>query len=446
MSRNKLLSIKNTFEACGETALKAAKKLGAHEAEISVAQNTGLTVSIRQHEIDTLEHQQDKGLVVTVYVDHCKGSASTSDFSDKAIKEAVNVAVDIARFTSKDEFSGLPAKDDIAWDYPSLDLYHPWEISAEDATELARECEVSALKFDKRITNSEGATLSSHDKVKLYANSHGFTGFYPSSSHSLSCSVIASDNEAMQRDHWHTISREPTFLQTPKEVGRYAAKRAVSRLNARQIPTGKYPVLFSPEMASGLIGHLVSALSGGNVYRKSSFLLDALETKIFPDWIHIYEQPHIMGAIGSAPFDSEGVKTTSRNIVTDGILRSFFLDSYSAKKLKMQSTGNAGGVHNLFVESGSLNLSGMLKKMDRGLFVTELMGQGINIVTGNYSRGAAGFWVENGKIQYPVEEITIADNLSSMFQNIISVGNDVDTRRNIRTGSILIEKMMVAGK
>lgn len=438
------------YQDCIDGALRAAKKLGANESEISISESSGLSVGVRQNEIETLEHDQNKGLSITVYVNQCKGSATTSDFSKKAINEAVKVAVDIARFTSKDEFSGLPDAQNLAWNYPSLDLYHPWKIKTADAIDIALECEAAALKFDKRVVNSEGVTLSSHDSINLYGNSHGFIGTYPQSRHSLSCSVISSEkgsaSNEMQRDYWFSISRDAELLVEPKKVGREAAKRAVARLGATQISTGKYPVLFSPDMAAGLMSHLVAALSGGSIYRKSSFLLDALDTRIFPDWMQIYEQPHIIGAMGSAPFDSEGVKTSSRSIIEDGVLQSYILDSYSAKKLKMNTTGNAGGVHNLCVEPGKNNFNSMLKQMGKGLFVTELMGQGINTVTGDYSRGATGFWVENGKIQHPVEEITIAGNLKSMFQQIAAVGNDVDLRRSTRTGSVLIEEMMIAGK
>jgi len=444
-SDKKFLNKLPEYESHIEFALKAAKNYGADATEVSIAENAGLSVTVRQNEIETLERHQDKGLSLTVFINQCKGSASTTDFSNKAIKEAVKVAVDIARFTSNDEFSGLPSESDLAWDYPSLDLFHPWHILADEAVNLACECEAAALRKDKRITNSEGVTVSTHNALKLYGNSHGFVGSYPSSSHSLSCSVIASDNDLMQRDFWYTASREAAFLQNPKEVGRHAAKRALARLNGKQIQTGNYPVLFSAEMSAGLLGHLTAALQGSNVYRESSFLQNAMDTKIFPEWLSIFEQPHIIGAVGSAPFDSEGVKTSSRHIVSDGILDSFILDSYSARKLDMHSTGNAGGVHNLCIETGDLNFNAMLKQLDKGLLVTELMGQGINIVTGDYSRGAAGFWIEGGKIQYPVEEITIAGNLKEMFSKIVAVGNDIDFRRNIRTGSILIEEMMVAG-
>lgn len=446
MPRDKILRQLDEYQYGVEIAIKQAKKLGAHEVEVSVAETAGLSVSVRQQEIDTLEYHQDKSLSVTVYTNQSKGSASTTDFSEKAIKAAAKAATEIAQFTSKDEYAGLPHAENIAWDYPSLDLYHPWKISTDDAVVLATECEAAALKQDKRISNSEGATLSTHNALRLYGNSQGFIGAYPSSSHSLGCSVIAGDADVMQRDRWYDISRHPEFLDSAKSIGKQAAKRALARLNAQQITTGKYPVLFSSEMAAGLFGHFVSAISGGALYRKSSFLLDALGKKIFPEWIHIYEQPHIIGAVGSAPFDSEGVKNTSHNIVSDGLLETYILGSYAARKLGLKTTGNAGGVRNLCIEPGKHNFKTMLKQMDKGLLVTELMGQGVNTVTGDYSRGATGFWVENGKIQYPVQEITIAGNLKDMFQQISAVGSDVDLRRNTRTGSVLIAEMTIAGK
>jgi len=447
MSDSKQIKKKrNELESHIELALKAARKYGADAAEISVAEDKGLSVTVRNGEIETLENHFDKGLAITVFNKQCKGSSSTSDFSEKAIRQAVKTATDIASFTAQDEFSGLAEYDELAWDYPDLNLYYPWGVSAEEATEIAIQCETAALKGDKRIVNSEGASISSFESFRAYGNSHGFIGSYPASSHSLSCAVIGKENDAMQRDYWYTAARDNNLLEDAKRVGKKAAKRTVARLNAKKLSTSKLPILFSPEMASGLIGHFVVAVSGSSLYRKSSFLLDSLGEKIFPDWMHIYEQPHIVSGLGSAPFDSEGVKTRSRNIVSHGVIDSYILNSYAARKLKLTTTGNAGGVHNLCVETGNLNFNAMLKLMDKGLLVTELMGQGINMVTGDYSRGAAGFWVENGKIQYPVEEITIAGNLKDMFSNIVAIGNDIDTRLTTRTGSILVEEMMIAGE
>lgn len=430
---------------CVDVALKAAKRFGASQAEAALAIDSGLSVSVRNGEIETLEYHQDKGLAITVFINQCMGSANTSDLSEKAIRQTVKTATEIARFTARDEFSGLADADELAWEYPDLNLYSSWNVDAEEAVELAVSCEAAALKVDKRIVNSEGASLSSHESFQVYGNSHGLMAFYPSSRHSLSCSVIGQDGGSMQRDHWFTSARDASYLESPVAVGKQAAKRTLARLNAQKISTAKMPVLFSPDVSSGLLSHFLSAISGSNLYRKSSFLLDCLGRKVLPEWVRILEQPHIVGGAGSCPFDSDGVKTQSRIIVEDGILQSYILDSYSGRKLQMKTTGNAGGVHNLILESGQQNFKAMLKLMDKGLLVTELMGQGINIVTGDYSRGAAGFWVENGKIQYPVEEITIAGNLADMFQKIIAVGSDVDYRRNIRSGSILIEEMMISG-
>ncbi len=444
-TKNKFLTSNAELIHCVELANKLAKKNGASSAEARLSVDTGISVSVRNGSIETMEYHQDKGMGITVYVGQSKGSATTSDLTDKAIKETVKVATDIARFTADDECAGIAENSDLAWEYPDLDLYHPWKISAEEATDLALECENSALKFDKRIINSEGASVSNHESFHVYGNSHGFLGSYPSSSQSLSCSVIAKSKDVMQRDYWYTATRDPAMMEAAKSVGKKAAKRTIERLDSQKIPTGKSAVIFSPEMASGLISHFINAIRGGNLYRKSSFLLNTLGEKVFPEWMHIHEQPHIIGSIGSAPYDNEGVKTRSHNIVKDGILESYVLDSYSAKKLDMKTTGNAGGVHNLIVEPGSSSFKKLLKNMDKGLVVTELMGQGVNIVTGDYSRGAAGFWVENGKIQYPVAEITIASNLKDMYRRIVEVGNDVDKRRNTRTPSILIEEMTIAG-
>lgn len=444
-TNTKFLKENSELVDCVEIALKAAKKNGATSAEASLGVDAGISVTVRNGSIETMEYHQDKGLGITVYIEKSKGSASTSDLSSKAIKETVKVATDIARFTAGDEFAGIAEEDDLAWDYPDLDLYHPWGISADDAVDLAIDCEKAAMKFDKRIVNSEGASVSSHESFHVYGNSHGFTGAFPSSSQSLSCSVIAKSGDIMQRDYWFTATRDSSLMEDAKKVGKKAAKRTIARLDAQKIPTGKSPVIFVPEMAAGLISHFINAIRGANLYRKSSFLLDALDEKIFPEWMHIYEQPHIVGGIGSAPYDGEGVITRSKNIVAEGVLTSYILDSYSAKKLGMKTTGNAGGVHNLIVEPGENSFNSILSSMDKGLVVTELMGQGVNTVTGDYSRGAAGYWVEKGKIKYPVEEITIASNLKDMFRQIVCVGNDIDTRRNTRTPSIFIEEMTVAG-
>ena len=432
-------------KACVEFALKAAKRFGADQAEVALSIDDGLSVSVRNGDIETLEYHQDKGLAVTVFINQCTGSANTSDLSEKAIKQTVKIATEIARFTAKDEYSGLANEEDLASDFLDLSLHTSWDVNADKAFALAQTCEDAAFKSDKRIINSEGATVTSHESFQVYGNSHGFLASYPSSQHSLSCSVIASEGDGMQRDHWYTSARDACFLEAPEKVGKQAARRALARLKAQKISTAKVPVLFSPDVSSGLFSHFLSAISGSSLYRKSTFLLDHLDKKVFPEWVHVIEQPHIIAGPGSRPYDSEGVKTRSRNIIEQGVLQGYVLDSYSARKLDMRTTGNAGGIHNLIVEPGKHNFKAMLKLMDKGLLVTELMGQGINIVTGDYSRGAAGFWVENGKIQYPVEEITIAGNLKDMFQQIVAVGSDVDLRRNVRVGSVLIPEMMVSG-
>lgn len=429
-----------------QLVLDEAKAQGASACECAMGVEAGLSASVRLGEVETLEYHQDKGLGITVYLGQSKGSASTSDLSADSIKQTVSAACGIAKYTAADECAGLPEKDRLAWDYPDLDLYHAWDVQAEQALELAKECEDHARAFDKRISNSEGATTSSHRGNHFYANSHGFIGHYPSSRHSVVCSVIAQDEQGMQRDYWYTASRNPKELESMRQIGETAAKRAVARLNARQLPTGQWPVLFTPDTAIGLVGHFIRGIRGGSLYRKTSFLLDSMGEQIFPDWIHMDEQPHIKAALGSAPFDSEGVATQSRDLVKAGVVQAYVLDTYSARRLNMETTGNAGGVHNLTLESSGHSYEDLLSQMGTGLIVTDLMGQGVNNVTGTYSRGAAGFWLENGEIQFPVHEITIASNLKEMFKGIIAVGNDMDHRRNIRTGSILVDKMTIAGE
>ncbi|WP_163832512.1 metalloprotease PmbA [Spartinivicinus ruber] len=427
--------------------LAEAKQQGATAAEVGVSLDTGLSASIRKGEVDTVEFNCDRGFGITVYLDQCKGSASTSDSSAKAIKDTVTAALNIAKYTSEDQYAGLAAVELMAKEIPDLDLYHPWGINAEEAITIAKEAEAAAFKVSNKITNSEGASVSSHQGCRVYGNSHGFIGGYVSSRHSISCVLIAQEKEEMQRDYWYTVNRDAHWLESAADVGKKAAERTLKRLGAKKVPTTTVPVLFSAELAGSLLSHLTGAISGSSLYRQSSFLLDHLGKQIFPDYIHIHEQPHILKAIGSAAFDNDGLATYAKDFVRDGILASYMLGTYSARRLKMQSTANAGGVHNLIVDptEPSLDLLSLVKKMDKGLLVTELMGQGVNIVTGDYSRGAAGFWVENGEIQYPVSEVTIAGNLKDMFSKIVAVGNDVDYRGNIRTGSILIESMTVAG-
>ncbi|MEW8562076.1 MAG: metalloprotease PmbA, partial [Candidatus Thiodiazotropha sp.] len=411
-----------------------------------VSSNAGLTLTVRLGETETIEHTRDNGLGVTVYFGHRKGSASTSDLSPQAIKETVEAACNFARYTSEDPCSGLAEAELMATETPDLDLYHPWHQSVDEAIELAIRCEDAARDFDPRIFNSEGASLNSHDGLHVYGNTHGFVGGYPSSRHSLSCAVVGKQDGSMQRDYWYTLSRQSERLESPEEVGRRAAERTVARLNARQLPTQQAPVLFQADVAVGLLRSFIGAIRGSALYRKASFLLDHLERPVFPAFVTIHEEPHLPMGLASAAYDNEGVATRSREFVRRGVLESYVLDSYAARKLGMQTTGNAGGVRNLRISSGELDREGLLGKMDRGLLVTELMGQGVNMVTGDYSRGAAGFWVEGGEIAYPVEEITIAGNMRDMMMGLLEVGSDRETRSSVQTGSWLIERMMIAGE
>ncbi|MGZ8163902.1 MAG: metalloprotease PmbA [Methylobacter sp.] len=434
--------LKNTIQEL----LDEAVKQGASAAEGGLNQENGLSVSARLGDVETIEHHCGQGLGITVYFGQRKGSASTTDLSPASIKETVSAACSIARYTSADEYAGLPEKDLLATEFPDLELHHPWDISADEAIALAIECEDAARTFHPEISNSEGASINTYQGIRVMGNTLGFLHGYASTRHSLSCSVLAQRGDSMQRDYWYSVARDALNLEPAVEVGKKSAQRALRRLEARSLSTRQCPALYNAEIASGLLGSFVGAISGGNLYRKSSFLLDALGTQVFPEFIHIYEQPYLKGALGSAAYDGEGVATRARDIVSDGILQGYVLSTYSARKLGMQSTGNAGGVHNLTITPGKLDYQGMLKELNTGLLVTELMGQGVNMVTGDYSRGAAGFWVENGEIQYPVEEITIAGNLKDMFKGIIAVGSDVDYRGNIRTGSILVERMSIAGE
>jgi PmbA protein len=429
-----------------ERALAEAHTAGATQADVGISVDTGLSVTVRLGEVETLEYQRDRGMGITVYVGRKKGSATTGDLSWRAIAGTVQKAVSIARFTTEDEYAGLPDPDTLARDVPDLDLSHPWELDADGAIELAKRCEGAALAVDPRVTNSEGASLATHRSLRVYGNSLGFLGGYPSTYYSVSCVVMGSQDDAMERDYWYTASRDWRDLEDVESVGRRAAHRTAERLGARRIPTTRAPVLFVPELARGLVGHFVSAIRGGAQYRKSSFLLGAAGQQVFPAFFSIAERPHLKRALGSAPFDGEGCATRDRELVADGVVGGYVLNTYAARKLGLKTTGNAGGVHNLIVKSGADGYAELLKKMGRGLVVTELMGQGVNMVTGDYSRGASGFWVENGVVQYPVNELTIAGNLKDMYSHLVAVGSDVDARGSIRTGSILLEEMTIAGE
>lgn len=426
--------------------LHTAKSLGASAVEVDVSLSVGQNISVRLGETETIEYNRDKGMSVTVYFGQQKGSASTSDLTPQALKDTVAAACNIAKYTAKDEYCGLADAALMAKNYPELDLHHPWQISVDEAVAIAKEIEAAALAVDKRITNSEGASVSAGESCFVYSNSHGFTGGYASSRHGMSCAVIAEENDAMQRDYWYSTARAAVDLESAIAIGRRAGERAVRRLTPRKINTSQVPVLFEASLASGIISSLVSAISGGSLYRKSSFLPDSLGKQIASPILNIVEDPHIKRGLASSPFDNEGVATSKRQLVKDGVLQGYVLGSYSARKLGMQTTGNAGGNHNLIVQSGELDFAGLLKKMGTGLLVTELLGHGMNMVTGDYSRGAAGFWVENGVIIHPVEEITIASNMTEMLKGIVAIGNDVLVQGSKQVGSILIERMTVAAE
>ncbi len=429
--------------------LHYAQDKGCSDAAVDVSEGSGLSVAVRRGKIDTIETNRDKGISITTYIGNQRGNASTSDFSAASLRATVEAAYNIARFTAEDKFAGLPEAELLEKNPRDLQLMYPWTISTEKALEIAVRCEDAAFAVDKRITNSEGASVTVQQSHFVSANSRGFIGGYAHSRHSLGVSPIAGRGAHMQRDDWYSSSRNPKELAKPEKLGRYAAERALARLHARKLDTRTCPVLFEAPLAIGLLGAFVQAVSGGSLYRKSSFLLDSLGKQVFPSHIQIAEDPHIIGGIGSAPFDEEGVSTRARSVVSNGIVQGYFLSCYSARKLGMQTTGNAGGSHNLSLTSTQTekgdNFKAMLQKMGTGLLVTELMGSGTNYVTGDYSRGAAGYWVENGVIQYPVEEITIAGNMKDMLAQIVAVGNDVLIRGTKQCGSILLENMVVAG-
>jgi PmbA protein len=427
------------------SVLDHAKTGGATAAESEVSEGFGQTVTVRRGEVETIEYNRDKGIGVTVYVGQKRGHASSSDFSAQAVRDTVDAALSIARFTAPDDCAGLADPDLIARDIPDLDLWHPWDLPVERAIELAKIAEDAGFAVDRRISNSEGATVSTQESQFIYANSIGFMGGYPNSRHGIWCSLISGKGEDMQRDDWYETARDPLDLAKPDMVGRRAGERAVSRVGARKIATMQAPVLFEAPIASSLLGHFVSAVSGGSLYRKSSFLLDSVGKRVFSPLVQISDLPHVPKGLASSPFDEEGVRTLAREVVKDGVVQGYFLGSYSARKLGLKSTGNAGGNHNLVLKDTGEDFHALLKKLDKGLLVTELMGQGVNPVTGDYSRGAAGYWVENGEIAYPVQEITIAGNLKDMFLALAAAGTDIMRRGSRQCGSILIEHMTIAG-
>lgn len=433
-----------------EAAVAKALELAAASsdaAEVAITKSTGLSVSTRMCEVENVEFNSDGALGITVYRGQRKGSASTSDLSEKAIRQTVLAALDIAQYTSADPYAGPAPKELMVQDIPDLDLFHPDEPNPDVAAQIAIAAERAALGYSKKIKQSDAGSYDSHFGIRVYGNSHGLLASYASSRHSISCSVIGEGrNGEMERDYSYTVARHRDDLWTPESVGLQAAENTVSRLDPQKLKTGQFPVMFAADVATGLIGHLVMAISGGNLYRKSSFLLDHLGKTILPTWFNISERPHVMRGLASSPFDSEGVRTQDLEIITDGVLATYLLTSYAARKMNMTPTGHAGGIHNWYVKSTGQNYQQMLKELGTGLLVTEVMGQGVNVVTGDYSRGAAGFWVENGEIKYPVSEITIAGNLKQMLQQIVAVGSDIETRSQIQTGSILIESMKVAGE
>ncbi len=436
---------KKQLEQAVTDAIEMAKKLGADDAEVSISKQTGISVNTRHLEVENIEFNRDGALGISVYKNSRKGSSSTSDLSHSAIMSAVEAAIEIAKYTSEDKFAGLADKELLETQPQDLDLCFPEDMEPEFGLALAKECEEVALSLDPRVTNSDGASYSSHCGIKVYGNTNDFVQGYASSRHSLSCMLIGELDGDMQRDYSYTMARDRNDLLSASWVAEDAVKRTAERLGARKISTRTCPVLFSPDCATGLFGHLVMAISGGSLYRKSSFLLDSLGTQIFPEWLSIEEFPHLKKGLASSPFDGEGVKTQDRSIIKDGRLETYLMTSYSGRKMGMQSTGHAGGIHNWFVKTGENDLPSLLKQMGTGLYVTELMGQGVNIVNGDYSRGAAGFWVENGEFAFPVHEITIAGNLKDMYMGIQEIGKDIDIRSSLKTGSVLIDNMKLAG-
>ncbi|MEK7844636.1 MAG: metalloprotease PmbA [Pseudomonadota bacterium] len=436
----------STLQQIARDILAHARQGGATACETNVSDGFGQTVTVRQSAVETIEYNRDKGLSVTVYIGQKRGNASTSDFSPQAISDTVAAALSIARYTANDDCAGLADAELLAKDYPHLDLYYPWKLSVEEAIELAKNCEQAAYAADKRIANSEGATISVSESQFIYANSLGFMGGYPLSRHSISCAMIAEQGDSKQRDYWYSVARDAADLESAESIGQKAGLRSAARLGARKIATCETPVLFEAPVASSLIGHFASAVSGGNLYRKSSFLLDSIGQQIFAPDIQIIELPHIHKGLASSAFDDDGVATVERKVVENGIVQGYFLGSYSARKLGMRTTGNAGCTHNLIMQNAApMYFDALLKKMGTGLLVTELLGHGVNAVTGDYSRGASGYWVENGEVCYPVEEITIAGNLQEIFQGILAISNDVVVRGSKQSGSVLIDHMTVAG-
>ncbi len=445
MAANPFSYSDETLKQLVTDALAYARTRGATAADAEVSEGFGQTVTARQREVETIEYNRDKGIGVTVYIGKQRGHASSSDLSPQAVRDTVDAALAIAKYTASDDCAGLADPDRLAREFPDLDLIHPWDMPVERAIEMAQACEAAGFNVDKRVTNSEGATVSTQQSHFIYGNTNGFLAGYPSSRHGIWCALIAGKGDGMQRDDWYETARDPADLPSPESVGRKAGERAIARLKARKVPTAQVPVLYESGVAASLMGHFVSAVSGGSLYRKSSFLLDSLGQQVFSPVVQMADLPLIPKGLASGAFDEEGVATQTRDIVKDGVVQGYFLASYSARKLGMQTTGNAGGNHNLIMKDTGEDFAALLKKMGRGLLVTELMGQGVNAVTGDYSRGAAGFWVEDGAISFPVQEITIAGNLKTMYKNIVAIGSDVSRRSSRQCGSVLVEGMTLAG-
>jgi PmbA protein len=447
LQKNSILTFTDaeSFKNIVADTLRLAKASGATEAEAGLSVSQGLSVATRMGSVETIEHQQDNGLGISVYIGGHKGSASTSNLDPEAIRKTVEAACNIARYTSEDPCTGLADAELMATEFHSLDLYHPWDIQPQEVIDLALECENAALEYDARIVNSEGASVDLNAGLSVYGNSHGFLQSEHKTRHGISCAVVAESNGNMQRDYWYDVSRNPDHLASARSIGVKAAERTLRRLDASKLKTQHAPVLFVPELARGIIGSFTSAIAGAAQYRKASFLLNSVGEQVFPDFVQMREQPFLPQALASANFDAEGVATREASLVSDGVIQNYLLDSYSARKLGLRSSGHASGVHNLVLDSTGKTFDECLAAMHRGFLVTELMGHGVNTVTGDYSRGAAGFWVENGKLDHAVEEVTIASNLRDMFRGIVEIGNDIDYRGSIHCGSILIEKMMIAG-
>jgi PmbA protein len=447
LEKNSILTFTpdDSFKNIVAETLELARASGATQAEAGLSVSQGLSVATRMGEVETIEHQQDNGLGISVYIEQHKGSASTSNLDPEAIRKTVEAACNIARYTSEDPCTGLADAELMAREFHELDLYHPWDIQPQEVIELALECENAALDYDARIVNSEGASVDLNAGLSVYGNSHGFLQSEHKTRHAISCAIVAESDGNMQRDYWYDVSRHPDRLASARSIGEKAAERTLRRLDAHKLKTQQSAVLFAPELARGIVASFTTAIGGAAQYRKASFLLDAVGERVFPEFVQLREQPFLPGALASANFDSEGVATREADLVSDGVIQSYLLDSYAARKLGLQSNGHASGVHNLCLDSTGKSFEECLAAMHRGFLVTELMGHGVNTVTGDYSRGAAGFWVENGKLDHAIEEVTIASNLRDMFKGIVEIGNDIDYRGGIRCGSILIDNMMIAG-